>query len=254
MRISAKLSISLLFATLALAQPQGFFGGNNVVPSGSTAPAFVGWGCGPASQTGTGGTITVNMAGANWIGLALVHNSPSDVLTIVDSQGDAVSSNLASSFVTSGPTLYLYEFQGVTGVTGETFSVTSSSGPTPYPGFCVLGMSGMAASSVYETGTLVFSTSGPAPGSTTPAFSGHNVILLFSGSANSPASISVSSPFTGPISTPLNGGAGVADEYPCGIAYLIQAGTAAVNPTLTFTGGGNPGGQASMQAVFKGAN
>jgi hypothetical protein len=180
------------------------------------------------------------MTGANFFALFVTHNSTTDVLTVSDSQSDSPTALTQSG--NSQPTINMYYFQNVNGVSGETFSVTGSSS---YPGFCVIGFSGMATSGVFESGTQ--STANAAsPGSSTSTYTGYNIFFTGSGAGTNFSAAAIHSGYQTPIAI-----TNAADIYPSAISYRIQSGIGSQDPTWTLTGST---GQWSTQAVFKGAN
>jgi hypothetical protein len=218
-------------------------------PGGATASAqapaniaLVSWVMGPATPAAGGGaSAAINTAGANF--LVLIEANDSGSPTVGDSRSNTWTPLTGGAIP---PHINIYYAQSPSVGASHTFSVT---GPSQYPGFCVMAFSGMMPINVYEAGTWGYNTSGGntvQAGSITPG-SGHNLIVTGSSYVYTGQSFSVGSGFSAPLCIP---NAGL--NYVLSASYCIQSGSTAVNPTWTASPGSLSGAQGAVVAAFEG--
>ena len=130
----------------------------------------------------------------------------------------------------AGYSQFFYCYGPTTG-TSEIFTV---SGAADYYGINAAAFSGTSTTSaVYQSGSNTGATSGASavatiqPGSVTPAQSGSLIVTGFASGQSASTSVSIDSGFTS-VAYQHNG-----SGTDSGFAYLVQSGTAAVNPTWT---------------------
>jgi hypothetical protein len=146
------------------------------------------------------------------------------------------------------PYVQIFYAQNYSGGSNHTFTLT---GGAQYPAFCVMSWSGMATSSVYETGTWAANAVQPNPlqaGSVTPTYTGHNLFIAAISGPTGAQTYSINGSFSTPI-----GFTNISNQsWGAWMSYFVQAGGASQNPSWSS----NDPYEWSIGAiaVFKGAN
>lgn len=215
----------------------------HALQAGSTTFALVGtpvqW---SAAATGTSGAY--NTTGSQIIAVGASYNGTSGFVPVL-------TDSLSNTWV--GPTtayngairsLLWYCVSCSTGA-AQTFTLTTSGGNS----FFEAGVEAFSAPVSYAIdGALVTNAAGNAPtvnpGSKTPAGAGDLFITVLA-SSDTAAAITVGNSFTPQPATVASPGSGFLGF---GMAYLVNAGSSAQNPTWTITAGTN--GASAIQAAF----
>jgi hypothetical protein len=201
----------------------------------------------------TGGTTSsIDTSGANFIvvtthyyGVTEALNGP---MSLTENKSNGAPTALTQYAVSAGGAVRIYYWTNPTVGTGHTFTLdtTAPAGSNSYSDVCVQGYSGMATSSVFDSGTDSGANGGGttcANGSITPS-SGAKVVIsgMVFNTAGAAASIDASMNIDG------QGQPGGGTNFGYGIASLIQSTGATVNSTWT-----TPGTSGCAIAAFKGA-
>jgi hypothetical protein len=202
--------------------------GTYTITVGGSGPAWVNEVCWPTVANTTTTSGTVNMAGTNFFIANVATLTGPGSITITDSlnSGYAVLASVSGS-----PSTFMVYKENASSSSSMTFTATASS---QYFGVCVDGFSGVITSGSFESGTnhtTLSSITTAHPGSVTPG-SGHQLIVTGcsqGGLGASPASYTIDSGFSTPVTQPWNSGV----SYPSTISYLIQPSGTTVSPQWT---------------------
>jgi len=217
-----KLAIFMLLASSAVAQMMPFPGpGMPVLPSG---PKIVSSACAGGISDAT--TSPVNMTGATFFVVGFSSNTSSPGAVFSDSvNGGGYVNLITDASAPGGPYSFLAYRENSSASSSMTFTVAAAG---QYTGFCVVGFSGIVTSGSLQSGTNLVnhgSLTTVAPGAITPG-AGKNLIVTSVGD-QSAAAWTIDGGFLIPAVIAFGPG----NNYAAGIAYLIQTGTASVNPT-----------------------
>jgi hypothetical protein len=215
--------LGLALAAVASAQTFPFPGPGPA--TASAAPiAFVNSVCAGGAAGAT--TPATNMAGANYFIMSV---GSGGTPTCSDSTGANTWHNL-TAYGSAASVQFCYA-EGATASSTQTFSTSGS-----YPGFCVLGFSGIQAASSFVTGS---ETGGSTyqPGNVTPGLGGPFLVVTGAAFSSTFTAPSVGLGFSSPVYQQYEG----SNNYGAAISYLIQTSGSTVNPPWTSSPGATNG-------------
>jgi hypothetical protein len=204
--------------------------------------------CGPhAPANGAGGTsLAIDTTGANFL-VQVQHTTDSGLW-----MSDTFSNNwhTQAGVLNNASNYYMSVYYVQNPTVGPNHTFTLTGGGSEWPTFCVYAFSGMATSSVFETGTLTgqksASTVSSISVSTTPTFSGNNLVISGIAGSRAAETYTINSGFATPI-----GMVNVANTYNLDVSFLVQSGTATLSPVWSIS----PSATVSTGILaFKGAN
>lgn len=236
------MKILSFILSLLICLPLPSFHGQEVVtarrraPSGGSAPTFS-INCIQGSPTNPHVISGINTVGANAIYLAVTSFDGVSVTATTAGAGTLIAPHSDGN----SPSSQFVRWLSPSTSASETFTVNFSG--LSYDTVCIILVTGIAGT---DSGSNNNVTAGSTcngstcqPGSLTPSGAGYQVVIACNGVYTPTGAPTVNSSFTGLAYQPGTGGS----AYGEGCAGLVQASSAPVNPTFTWTNGAaTPGG------------